>query len=131
MRRIALALSILPLVAATGASADREGSPPIADPRASHAATDENGDGQIDREEFHHRMVEVFYFSDRDKSGECDRDELDVHDEEALFDHADRDGNGKLSMYEFVNGRFVDFEEADTDDDGTLSVEEVVAEFEK
>jgi EF hand len=31
--------------------------------------TDRNGDGKIDREEFHRRSVELFYFLDKDRKG--------------------------------------------------------------
>jgi hypothetical protein len=31
--------------------------------------TDRNGDGKVDREEFHRRSVELFYFLDKDRKG--------------------------------------------------------------
>jgi len=99
------------------------------DPRAAHAATDENHDGEIDREEFHHRIVQVFYFADADRDGFASNGQLKVFDEAELFETADRNGDSKLSLYEFVNARFNDFDDADSDHNGTLSVQEVVAAF--
>jgi hypothetical protein len=127
---MAIALGITMLLGAGGVFA-QPGSPPLHDPRAAHAATDRNGDGEIDHFEFHARMVDVFYFADKDKDGRAKQGELGVWDEDALFVRADRDGDGSLTMTEFVAGRFEDFERADTDESETLSVEEVVAEFER
>jgi len=129
MRRIGTALGMATLLYASGVSA-QQGSPPVQDPRAAHAITDKNGDGEIDHAEFYQRMVDVFYFADKDKDGLANRGEMNVWDEEALFDRADKDGDGKISLKEFEAARFEDFERADTDHSGTLSVEEVVAEFE-
>ncbi len=130
MRRIGMAFGIASLLYAGGVSA-QQGSPPLQDPRAAHALVDKNGDGEIDHHEFHSRIVDVFYFSDTDKDGQARRGEMKVWDEEALFDRADDDGDGKISVKEFVAARFDDFDAADTDDSGTLSVDEVVAEFER
>ena len=97
------------------------------DPRAAFAETDENKDGRIDREEFQHRVVEIFYFADRDKDGYLSHEEVIaglVFPED--FAHADRDGDGRISLYEFVQVRFATFDEVDADHDGVLSVEEVV-----
>ncbi len=130
MRRIAIALGIATLCSAGSAWA-QQGKPPISDPRLAFAETDKNGDGKIDHAEFQARMVEVFYFTDKDKDGFAVRGEMGVWDEENLFDRADRDGDGKISLDEFVAARFQDFDRADTDDSETLTVDEVVAEFER
>jgi EF-hand domain pair/EF hand len=130
MRRMGIALGMASLLYAGGVSA-QQGSPPVQDPRAAFAITDKNGDGQIDHAEFQQRVVDVFYFADKDKDGLAKRGEMGVWDEQALFDRADKDGDGQISVKEFVAARFEDFEQADTDHSGTLSVEEVVAEFER
>ncbi len=101
------------------------------DPRAAHAATDRNHDGEIDRAEFHHRMVQVFYFADTDKDGFVTEGQLKAFDEAQLFREDDRDSDSKLSLKEFVNARFENFRAADADSDGTLSVQEVVDAFNK
>jgi len=37
---------------------------------------------------------------------------------------ADADGNGRLTMHEFLNAVFKDFEAADANKDGTLTMQE-------
>jgi hypothetical protein len=69
------------------------------DANATMALVDKNKDGRIDREEFHQRMTEVFFFADVDKDGQLTFAELvtvEKVDSEA-FKRADRDGSGKLS----------------------------------
>ena len=86
--------------------------------------TDRNGDGKVDREEFHRRSVEVFYFLDKDRKGYLvlvDLRGLTPED----FKAADRQGDGKLTLEEFLNARFRQFDLADTDGDGVLTLEEV------
>ena len=115
----------------SGISAQAGDPAPKHDPRAAHAQADLNGDGQIDRREFHLRMVEVFFHADADKSGFLKPEELNkatVIEED--FSEADKDGDGKISLYEFIEYRFHGFDEADTDSNGLLSVEEVIAAFE-
>jgi Ca2+-binding EF-hand superfamily protein len=101
------------------------------DPRAAFTETDANHDGRIDREEFHHRVVEIFFHGDTDKDGYMTPTELQasvVFPED--FQDADRDADGRISLYEFVRVRFATFDEVDSDGDGLLSVEEVVVAFE-
>ena len=111
--------------------ASAQGAPPSHDPRAAFAAADENHDGRLDHEEFHHRIVQIFYFADDDRDGYVSNGQLKTFDEALLFVIADLDGDGRLSLYEFINARFVNFREADDDASGTLSVDEVVAAFEE
>lgn len=130
MSWISISFLTLALVLST-TSAQANGPRPTHDPRAAHAQTDLNGDGQIDRREFQLRMVEVFFHADADKTGFLKPEELNeatVIEED--FSEADMDGDGKISLYEFIEYRFDDFDEADTDGNGLLSVEEVIAAFE-
>jgi Ca2+-binding EF-hand superfamily protein len=85
---------------------------------------DRNGDGKIDRGEFHDAVVEVFYFRDKNKSGYLTIEELKEATPEAMK-AANRKGDGKLTLQEYVNALFKDFEAADTDKDGLLTVEEI------
>jgi Ca2+-binding EF-hand superfamily protein len=122
---------LTPALALSAASAGAEAPTPKHDPKAAHAEADLNRDGQIDRREFHLRMVEVFFHADTDKSGFMKPEELNratVLEED--FGKADEDGDGKISLYEFIEFRFHLFDEADTDSNGRLSVEEVVSVFE-
>ena len=105
---------------------------PTHDPRVAHEETDTNGDGQVDRAEFNARMVEIFFHGDANKDGYMTPAELEktvpFPDD---FRDADRDGDGRYSLYEFIEVRFYDFRLVDTNDDGLLSVEEVVVIFER
>jgi len=121
---VLLALAAIPAFGDPGANKQ--------DPHAAFAETDENKDGRIDREEFQHRAVEIFYFADRDKDGYLSQEEVAtglVFPED--FEHADRNGDGRISLYEFVQVRFATFDQVDTNHDGVLSVEEVVTTYEE
>jgi Ca2+-binding EF-hand superfamily protein len=120
------------LVGVAGAAAAEKGAIPAHDPRAAFAETDANRDGKLDRQEFHERMVEVFFHGDRDKDGFMVWDELvPVVAFPEDFRAADRDGDGRYSLYEFIRVRFDDYDVVDTDQDGLLSLAEVVAVFER
>lgn len=128
MRRFAIALTTLCFAAVAAA---QQAAAPSYDPRAAFAATDKNKDGYIDHAEFHNRIVEIFYFSDKDKDGLCRPGELEVFDAATLFQRADTDGDGSLSLHEFLEARFEDFARADTNGDELLDVDEVIVEFER
>jgi Ca2+-binding EF-hand superfamily protein len=87
---------------------------------------DRNGDGRIDRGEFHQVTVEAFYFLDKTRKGYLVLQDIPGITP-ATFRGADRNGDGKLSLQEFVNARFVDFQAADADHDGTLTYVEIEA----
>ena len=128
MQPILRAFVTLFLLAALPALAEEPKQP--GDPRVAFAETDQNGDGRVDREEFHHRMVEIFFHGDRDKDGFMTPAELAGAVEFPKdFDGADRDADGRISLYEFIQVRFATFDEVDVDHDGLLSVEEVVEAY--
>jgi len=97
--------------------------------KQSFPTSDLDKDGKIDRAEYQRRMVEVFYFADRNKDGVVTIEEIAAIEtvDEKAFKAADRDGNGKLSVNEFVAYRVIQFDEADTNKDGVLTIEEVEA----
>ncbi len=97
--------------------------PPL-DAKAWVKEHDRNGDGKIDREEFHQAVVEAFFFRDKDKNGYLVITELSEATPETLKSVAHR-ADGRISLQEFVNALFKDFEAADTDHDGLLTAEEI------
>lgn len=126
MRRYLLIAAVLIGALAVGAS------PALCADTMNAAATmtlvDRNRDGRIDREEYHQRMTEVFYFADLDKDGKVTHAELTtvtVVDPEA-FRKADRDGDGKHSVYEFLYIVHRDFDAADKNQDGVIDMQELV-----
>ena len=128
MHRIARLLVAALALAAAPAFAKEPARPQ--DPRAAFAETDGNADGRVDREEFHVRMVEIFFHGDRDKDGYMTNEELAAAVEfPDDFANADRDGDSRISLYEFIQVRFATFDDVDTNRDGVLSVEEVVEAF--
>ena len=129
MRRFAFRLFPV-LLALVASPVFGDEAPKSLDPRTAFAQTDENQDGRIDREEFQHRVVEIFYFGDRDKDGYLTQEELVAavtFPED--FAHADRNADGRISLYEFIQVRFATFDDVDDDEDGVLSVDEVVATY--
>ena len=114
---VALALSPMP-------PAFAQSSPTPLQERFTQA--DRNGDGKIDREEFHRMAVEGFYFRDNGKKGYLVVEELPETSREA-FRAANRKADGRLTLEEYVNALFIDFEKADTGKDGTLTFEEIRA----
>jgi hypothetical protein len=120
----ALAVALVAMLLA-GAALLPDARAQTADP--SHfAATDLNDDGEIDREEYHRRMMDIMLLADTNKDGMLSMDELPEADP-ATFQAADRDGDGMLSTEEFIDARFDDFEAVDQDGSGTLSPAEVDA----
>jgi hypothetical protein len=130
MRGAVLLLCVL--VGTAGAASAAETAAAPHDPRAAFAETDTNHDNRIDRQEFHERMVEVFFHGDRDKNGFMAWPELEaVVAFPEDFRGADRDGDERISLYEFIRVRFEDYDPVDTDGDGLLSLDEIVAVFER
>lgn len=94
------------------------------------ATADKNHDGRIDLQEFNQRMTEVFFFADTDKDEKLSWVELQavvVDADPQRFKAADTDGEGKLSLFEFLYALDVDFIQADNNHDGVLVIEEVAA----
>jgi len=70
-------------------------------------------------------------YGDRDKDGFLTQEELVAA--VAFPDdskNADRNGDGRISLYEFIQVRFATFDDVDDDGDGVLSVDEVIATYE-
>ncbi len=56
--------------------------------------------------------------------------ELQKVDEDMVFEPADANVDGKVTLSEYVDQRFESFDEADVNSDGLLSVEEVIDAYE-
>ncbi len=68
-------------------------------------------------------LSETFFFVDKDKDGHVVMDEIQIHVEEKHHPKvaaADKDKDGRLSIYEFCNAMHKDFERADLNVDGTI-----------
>src|SRR5262245_4528526 len=118
---LTMAVALGSLLAGTPASAQTS---PAPDVQAWVKKYDRNGDGKIDRREFHEAVVEAFFFRDKDKSGYLAISELREASPEALK-AVKRKSDSRISLEEYVNAVFKDFEAADTDGDGTLTVVEI------
>jgi len=124
MRTIYALILAAALVAAGSAALAADANP--TDPRQAFKETDTNGDGLVDHQEYHVRIVEVFYFADANKDGFLDPNELTALAFPEDFKDDDKDANGRVSLREFLRVRFADFPKVDKDGDGMLSVDEVV-----
>jgi Ca2+-binding EF-hand superfamily protein len=85
---------------------------------------DRNADGRLDRGEFHQAVVEAFFFRDKDKNGVLAVVELKEASPESLK-AVRRKSDAQITLQEYVNALFKDFEAADGDADGLLSLEEI------
>jgi hypothetical protein len=103
-------------------------SPARAQDAASNFSTsDLDKNGTIDQQEYRRRMVEVFYFADQNKDGVVvigELEKIEPTDDQA-FRTADKNGDGRLTLVEFVEYRMQDFDRADTDKNSKLSPGEV------
>lgn len=86
--------------------------------------TDSNEDGVVSREEYRHRMIEVFFSADGNRDGSLALEEV-VDSNPELFHEADADGDGRVGLREFLEFRALGFERADANNDGVLSWEEM------
>jgi Ca2+-binding EF-hand superfamily protein len=86
---------------------------------------DINHDGKIDRAEFQDWMVDVFFNRDTNHKGYLVF--TDVQDVITIekFKLGDRNGDGRMTLEEFLNALFQDFEAADLNNSGTLTMEEI------
>ncbi len=106
------------------------------DPTKIFDAADTNGDGVITRKEFLAARASAFVRLDRNGDGYIDKDDLPsrlVGRGNAqqrltqLVTQLDKDGDGRVSKAEFVEGPTPLFDRADTDHNGELSRDEVAA----
>lgn len=88
-------------------------------------ATDLNGDGAIDRDEFNERLKHLF--NTRDSDGDESITAAELPDAKAAaYQEADRNADGRLSREEYYRLRGFDFEVLDLDDDEILYSREIL-----
>jgi Ca2+-binding EF-hand superfamily protein len=106
------------------------------DPSRIFDSADTNGDGVITREEFHAARERLFDRLDRNGDGFLDKDDgsrrlagrQKAQERLAeLVTQLDKDGDGRVSKSEFVDGPTPLFDGADTDHNGELNKDEVAA----
>jgi Ca2+-binding EF-hand superfamily protein len=97
-----------------------------ADWREGFRAHDRNGDGRIDRAEFHEWIVDGFFFRDKGHKGYLVQADLQGTSPER-FKAMDRKGDGKLTLAECLNALFQDFAAIDVDQTGAITAEQVEA----
>jgi Ca2+-binding EF-hand superfamily protein len=100
---------------------------PRADWKEQFHVHDLNGDGRLDRAEFQEWMVDVFFERDQGKKGYLSVDDVRGAMTPEVFNVMNRKGNGKLSLSEFLNALFLDFQAIDTDRDGSITIEQIEA----
>ncbi len=118
---------ILVLVAVCAGLAAPAAAQQTPDWKVGFQAHDTNHDGRIDRGEFQEWMVDVFFLRDTNHKGYLVYE--DVKDALTLenFKAHDLNGNGKITLPEFLNSAFQDFAAADVRGNGALTMEEIQA----
>ena len=106
------------------------------DPSRIFDSADANGDGVITREEFHAAREHLFARLDRNGDGFIDKDDMSgrlagrqkAQERLAtLVTQLDKDGDGRVSKSEFIDGSTPLFDRADTDHNEELNRDEVAA----
>lgn len=106
------------------------------DPAQLLERADLNGDGRITRAEYREARSRLFDRLDRNKDGVINKDDAprrrlmrrsgsDRFQE--LLAYMDRDGDGRVTRDEFVNGPTPMFDHADTNGDGVVDARELAA----
>jgi Ca2+-binding EF-hand superfamily protein len=121
-----LFLAVL-LASALFAAAAGAQTPIPADWQESFRAHDENGDGVIDRAEFQHWMEDVFFHHDQGRKGYLTPADVRGVMSPATFQAANRKGDGKLTLSDFLRATFQDFAAIDRNGNGSITAEEIAA----
>ena len=79
MKRALFSIAAAALLVAGPALAQSAAVDPEDEARKAFAETDLNGDGKVNREELHRRVVDIFYRHDADKDGFMDAEEGKAH----------------------------------------------------
>lgn len=129
MKILILSACLVVMAASTAQAASRT-------PGAALDKADSNHDGYITRDEFKASRAAQFARLDRNDDGVVSLSEFPrlakssrpkAQKLKAVISHADRDGDGRVTRAEFVDGPAPLFDRADRDHDGRLSRDEVAA----
>jgi len=130
MKILTLSLICLAAMGASGADAASR------TPGAALDKADANHDGYVTRDEFRASRAAQFQRLDRNDDGVVTLSEFPrlaksnrpkAQALKTVITHADRDGDGRVTRTEFVDGPAPLFDRADRDHDGRLSRDEVAA----
>ena len=136
LRNLAIVIGCITLNSGCMMAARAVAKPRQPDPSRIFDSADTNGDGVITREEFHAARERLFARLDRNGDGFIDKDDMSgrlARRQKAqerlaeLVTQLDKDGDGRVSRSEFVEGPTPLFDRADTDHNGELSEDEVAA----
>jgi Ca2+-binding EF-hand superfamily protein len=140
LRNVAIVIGCITLNSGCMMAARAVAKPRQPDPSRIFDSADTNGDGVITREEFHAARQGLFARLDRNGDGFIDKDDMSgrlARRQKAqerlaeLVTQLDKDGDGRVSRSEFVDGPTPLFDRADTDRNGELSRDEVAAAKQK
>ena len=140
LRNLAIVIGCITLNSGCMMAARAVAKPRQPDPSRIFDSADTNGDGVITREEFHAARERLFARLDRNGDGFIDKDDMSgrlARRQKAqerlaeLVTQLDKDGDGRVSRSEFVDGPTPLFDRADTDRNGELSRDEVAAAKQK
>jgi len=140
LRNLAIVIGCITLNSGCMMAARAVAKPRQPDPSRIFDSADTNGDGVITREEFHAARERLFARLDRNGDGFIDKDDMSgrlARRQKAqerlaeLVTQLDKDGDGRVSRSEFVDGPTPPFDRADTDRNGELSRDEVAAAKQK
>ena len=116
------------VAAAWGLNGSAQSPSPYAE-RKAFAEADANKDGVLNIDEYVANVILVFKQADTNRDHYISIDEAKTYWAETrpdLFNAADRNGDGRLSVGEAAGKKVVDFFEMDTNHDGVLTIEEIL-----